>query len=59
MTRELEIDVIVRDLKGGKVFRRKKAGLRKTLRDLNAFMEEKYEQQSDVPPILRETPPGW
>ena len=59
MTRELEIDVIVRDRKGGKVFRRKKGGLRKTLRDLNALVEEKYEQREDVPPILGETPPNW
>lgn len=59
MTRELEIDVIVRDRKGGKVFRRKKGGLRRTLQDLNALVEEKYEQREDVPPILGETPPDW
>ena len=59
MTNDLEVTITVRDRKGGRVFQRKKAGLRKTLRDLNVLVEEKYEQRSDVPPILGEVPPGW
>jgi hypothetical protein len=59
MTRELIIDVIVRDRKGGKVFRRKNGSLRRTLKDLDALVEEKYVQKDDVPPILGATPPAW
>ena len=59
MTRELEVTITVRDRKGGRVFQRKNAGLRKTLRDLNNLVEEKYEQKKDLPPILKETPPYW
>ena len=59
MTNDLEVTITVRDRKGGRVFQRKKAGLRKTLRDLNDLVEEKYEQRGDVPPILEDIPPGW
>ena len=59
MRNDLEVTITVRDRKGGRVFQRKKAGLRKTLRDLNDLVEEKYEQKKDVPPILGEIPPGW
>ena len=59
MTNDLEVTITVRDRKGGRVFQRKKAGLRKTLRDLNDLVEEKYEQRGDVPPILGDIPPGW
>ena len=59
MTNDLEVTITVRDRKGGRVFQRKKAGLRKTLRDLNDLVEEKYEQKRDVPPILEDIPPGW
>jgi len=57
--RDLIIDVTVRDRKGGKVFRRKNAGLRNTLKDLGALVEEKYEQREDVPPILTAVVPWW
>ena len=56
---DLEVTITVRDRKGGRVFQRKKAGLRKTLSDLNDLVEEKYEQKRDVPPILGDIPPGW
>lgn len=59
MRNDLEVTITVRDRKGGRVFQRKKAGLRKTLRDLNVLVEEKYTQRDDVPPILGERPPGW
>lgn len=59
MRLDLEVTIMVRDRNGGRVFQRKKAGLRKTLRDLNDLVEEKYEQKRDVPPILGEMPPGW
>ena len=59
MTNDLEVTITVRDRKGGRVFQRKKAGLSKTLRDLNDLVEEKYEQKRDVPPIMGEVPPGW
>ena len=59
MRNDLEVTITVRDRKGGRVFQRKKAGLSKTLRDLNDLVEEKYEQKRDVPPILGEVPPGW
>ena len=59
MRNDLEVTITVRDRKGGRVFQRKKAGLRKTLRDLNDLVEEKYEQKKDVPPILGKIPPGW
>ena len=59
MTNDLEVTITVRDRKGGRVFQRKKAGLRKTLRDLDDLVEEKYEQKRDVPPILEDIPPGW
>lgn len=57
MRNDLEVTITVRDRKGGRVFQRKKAGLRNTLRDLNDLVEEKYEQKRDVPPILGEIPP--
>lgn len=59
MRNDLEVTITVRDRKGGRVFQRKKAGLRKTLRDLTDLVEEKYEQRKDVPPIWGERPPGW
>ena len=59
MKNELEVTITVRDRKGGRIFQRKKAGLGKTLRDLNDLVEEKYEQKKDVPPIMEEIPPGW
>jgi len=59
MRNDLEVTITVRDRKGGRVFQRKKAPLGKTMRDLNALVEEKYEQKRDVPPILGEIPPGW
>ena len=59
MKPDLEVTITVRDRRGGRIFQRKKAGLRKTLRDLNAIVEEKYEQKSDVPPIMGDVPPGW
>lgn len=59
MTNDLEVTITVRDRKGGRVFQRKKAPLRKALRDLSDLVEEKYEQKRDVPPILGETPPDW
>jgi hypothetical protein len=59
MRNDLEVTITVRDRKGGRVFQRKKAGLHKTLVDLNALVEEKYEQKGDVPPIMGEIPPGW
>ena len=59
MRNDLEVTITVRDRKGGRVFQRKKAGLSKTLRDLNDLVEEKYEQKKDVPPIMGEVPPGW
>lgn len=59
MKTDLEVTITVRDRKGGRVFQRKKAGLRRTLLDLSALVEEKYEQKKDVPAILGDTPPGW
>ena len=59
MKPDLEVTITVRDRRGGRIFQRKKAGLRKTLRDLNAIVEEKYEQKSEVPPIMGDVPPGW
>ncbi len=57
--RELEATITVRDRNGGRVFQRKNAGLKTMLRELDVFVEEKYEQKKDVPPILRAIPPGW
>jgi len=59
MRLDLEVTITVRDRNGGRVFQRKKSPLRKTLKDLSALVEEKYEQKRDVPPILGEIPPGW
>ena len=57
--RGLKIDIVVRDTKGGRVFRKKNAPLDRSLSELDAFLEKKYKQNrwEDIPPILKDPPP--
>lgn len=56
--RGLKIDIIVRDTKGGRVYRKKNAPIDRTLKELDEFLKKKYTQPG-TPHILKEHPPEW